>query len=100
MPWPFDGSIVPVLSDQVPGERLGQALTGLAVAGGLGGDRGELLIVAELLEPIDGLIARLVRGEDLGEEDAQGDPRSVDSIAPAMVADDGKPPRPWSWRGA
>ena len=73
------------LSDQVPGERLGQAPTSLAVAGGVGGDRGELLIVAALLESIHGLIARLVRGKDLGEEDAQGDPRRVDSIAPAMV---------------
>jgi len=61
-------------------------LTGLAVAGRLGSDRGKPLIVAELLEPIDGVIAGVIVGEDLGEEDAQGDPRGVDPLPPEMVA--------------
>ena len=76
---------LPGPSDQIPEDPLGQALPGLAVAGGLGGDRGESLVVAELLEPIDGVIAGVVVGEDLGEEDAQGDPGGVDPLPPEMV---------------
>ena len=59
---------LPGAADQIPGELLGQALPGLAVAGRLGGDGGEPPVVAELLEPVDGFVAGLVIGEDLGEE--------------------------------
>ena len=62
---------------------LGQAGAGLAVAGGLGGDGGESGIVAELLEAIDGVVAGLVVGEDLREEQSEGDPGGVDAVAPA-----------------
>ena len=67
-------------ADEIPDELLGQALAGLAVAAGLGGDRGKALIVAELLEPIDGVVAGVVVGEDLGEEEPQGDPGGVDPL--------------------
>jgi len=60
-------------------------LPGLAVAGGLGADLGEALVVAELLEPVDGVIAGVVVGEDLGQEDAQGDPGGIDPLPPEMV---------------
>jgi len=74
------------LTDEVPHDRLGQAPAGLAVAARLGADGGEPLIVAELLESIDGIVAGVVVGEDLGEEDAQGDPGGVDSLPPEMAA--------------
>jgi hypothetical protein len=73
-------------SDQVPDELLRQALSCLAVAGGLGRDRGEALIVAVLLEPVDGVITGVVVGEDLGEEETEGDPGVVDPLAPGVVA--------------
>src|SRR5512135_3472172 len=44
------------------------------------------LIVAELLEPLDGVITGVVIGRDLGEKDSQGNPRGVDAFSPAMVA--------------
>ena len=71
--------------NQIPEDALGQMLPGLAVAGRLGGDRGESLVVSKLLESVDGVIAGLVVGEDLGEEDAQCDPRGVDPLPPRMV---------------
>ena len=72
-------------SDEVPEEGFGQPLAGLAVAAGVGGDRVQTLVVPELLEPIDGVIARVVIGEDLREEDVQGDPRGVDPLPPVMA---------------
>jgi len=45
-----------------------------------------LLIVAGLLESIDGIVAGVVIGEDLGEEEAQGDPGGVDPLAPEVAA--------------
>src|SRR6476646_7516545 len=42
----------------------------------------EIVIVAALLEPIDGLVARLIRGEHLRQEHTQSDPRRVNSISP------------------
>jgi hypothetical protein len=71
--------------DQIPEDPLRQAFPGLAVTGRLGGDFGESLVVSALLEPIDGIIAGVVVGENLGEEDAQCDPRGVDSLPPRMV---------------
>ena len=65
---------------------LRQALACLAVAGGLGRDRGEALIVAVLLEAVDGVITGVVVGEDLGEEETEGDPGGVDPLAPGVVA--------------
>ena len=76
---------LPGRADEIPEDPLGQALPGFAGAAGLGGDRGEFLIVGELLEPIDGVVAGGVIGEDLGEEDAQGDPGGVDPLTPPMV---------------
>ena len=76
---------LPGRADEIPEDPLGQALPGFAVAAGLGGDRWEFMVVAELLEPIDGVVAGVVIGEDLGEEDAQGDPGGVDPLAPQMV---------------
>jgi len=58
--------------NQIPEDPLGQTLPGLAKAGRAGGDRGEPPVVAELLEPVDGVVAGVVVGEDLGEEDAEG----------------------------
>jgi hypothetical protein len=52
-------------SDEIPEEILGQTLAGVAVAAGVGSDRGQSLIVSKLLEPIDRIIARVVIGEDL-----------------------------------
>jgi hypothetical protein len=43
------------------------------------------VVVAELLESVDGVVAGVVIGEDLREEDAQGDPRGVDPLPPRMV---------------
>jgi hypothetical protein len=71
--------------NQIPEDPLGQTLPGLAIAGRVGGDRRESLIVAELLKPVDGVIAGVVVGEDLGEKDAQGDPRRVDPFPPPMA---------------
>jgi hypothetical protein len=71
--------------DQIPEDALGQMLPGLAVTGRLGGDRGESLVVSKLLESVDGVIAGVVVGENLGEEDAQCDPRGVDPLPPRMV---------------
>jgi hypothetical protein len=73
-------------SDKVPDELLRQALSRLAVTGGLGRDAGEALIVAVLLESVDGVITGVVVGEDLGEEKTEGDPRGVDPVAPEVVA--------------
>jgi hypothetical protein len=42
-------------------------------------------MISILLESIDGVIAGLVFGEDLGEKDAQSDPGSVDPFSPAMA---------------
>jgi hypothetical protein len=75
----------PDAAGQIPAEDLGEALTGLAVAGGLGRDGGEPAIRAILLEARDGVIAGVVAGEDLGEKDAERDPRVIEAIAPAMV---------------
>ena len=44
------------------------------------------MIEAVLLESIDGIIAGMVVGEDLGEEDRQRDRRGVDALAPEMMA--------------
>lgn len=73
-------------SHQVPDHRFGQPLTGFAVTGRLGRDCGEPLVIAELLKPIDGVIAGGVVGEDLGEEEAEGDPRRIDLLSPHMIA--------------
>lgn len=43
------------------------------------------MIVAEFLEAIDGVVAGVVVGEDLREEDAEGDPGSVDPLTPGMI---------------
>jgi len=71
--------------EEIPEDRLGQALSSFAIAGGFAGDGGEPLIVAELLEAIDGVVAGVVVGEDLREEDAEGDPGSVDPLTPGMI---------------
>jgi hypothetical protein len=71
--------------NQIPKNLLGQTLPGLAVAGRLGGDLGESLVVSELLEPRDGVVAGVVGGKNLGEEDAQSNPRRVDPPPPRMV---------------
>ena len=75
----------PGLSNQFPGDVLGQALAGLAVAGGGGGDRGEPLVAAVFLEAVDGIVTGVVVGEDLGEEQVQGDPRGVDPLPPGVI---------------
>ena len=72
-------------ADQFPEDPLGQSGPGPAIAGRLGGDRGEPLVVAELLEAVDGLVAGMVVGEDLREEEAQGDPGEVDPLPPLMA---------------
>ena len=41
--------------------------------------------MAELLESVDGLLAGMAVGEDLREEEAQGDPGEVDPLAPLMA---------------
>src|SRR5512135_2918937 len=74
-------------ADELPGQRLGQALAGLAVAARLGGYGGETLIVADLLEVLDGVVTGVVIGQDLGQEDRQGNPRGVDAFSPDMVAE-------------
>jgi hypothetical protein len=61
-------------------------LTGFAVAGGESGDRRECLIIAVLLEPVDGVVAGVVSGEDLREEEAQRDPWCIDTFTPLMIA--------------
>jgi hypothetical protein len=71
--------------NQIPENPFGQTLPGLAVAGRLGADRGESLVVSKLLETIDGFITGVVVGENLGEEDAQCNPRGVDPLPPRMV---------------
>jgi hypothetical protein len=73
-------------SDQVPDELRWQAVSRLAVTGGLGRDGGEAPIVPVLLEPVDGVITGVVVGEDLGEEETECDPGSVDPLAPEVVA--------------
>src|SRR6516165_3365781 len=75
----------PGAADQLPEDPLGQVAPRGAVAGRLGGDRGEPLVVADLLESIDGLITGVVLGEDLREEEAQGDPGRIDPLAPPVV---------------
>ena len=77
---------MPGAADQLPGKRLGEAWPGFTVAGRLRRHRGKPLVVEELLEAIDGVIAGLVIGEDLGEEQAQGDPGGVEAFPPLMVA--------------
>lgn len=79
------------LADEIPEDRLGQARSGLAVAGGVGRDGGQAAIVSELLESIDGVVGGMVVGEDLREEDAQGDPRGLKPLTPevASIAADG-----------
>jgi hypothetical protein len=72
-------------ADQLPEDPLGQVAAGGAVAGRLGGDRGEPLVVAGLLKSIDGLVTGVVLGEDLREEEAQGDPGRIDPLAPPMA---------------
>jgi len=52
---------------------------------GVGSDHGESLVEAAFLQSIDGLIAGRFGGEDLREEQAQGNPRLVDPIPPPMV---------------
>ena len=42
--------------------------------------------MSELLKPIDCVIARVVVGEDLGEEEAQSAPRGLDLFPPTMMA--------------
>jgi hypothetical protein len=74
-------------ADEIPGELLGQPLAGLAVAARLGSHRGEPLIIAELLEPLDGVVTGVVIGKDLGQKDPQGNPRGVDAFSPGMVAE-------------
>jgi hypothetical protein len=58
-----DGS--PGLADQVPDDRFGEALAGLARAARLDARRGEPLIVADLLEAIDSVVTGVVVGEEL-----------------------------------
>src|SRR5512147_3278151 len=77
---------LPGPADEIPGELLGQTLAGLAVAARLGSHRGQALIVAELLEPLDGVVTGVVIGKDLGQEDPQRNPRGVDAFSPGMVA--------------
>jgi hypothetical protein len=72
----------PGVADQLPEEALGQAEPGVAGAGRLRRDRGKPAVVAELLESVDGLVAGMVVGEDLREEEAQGDPGEVDPLPP------------------
>jgi hypothetical protein len=60
-------------------------LAGLAVTSRVGRDLGEALIVAGLLEPLDGVIAGVIIGEHLREEQAQGDPGRVDPLSPPMM---------------
>src|SRR5207248_1296667 len=74
------------LPDQLPGEGLGQAVAGLTIAAGLGGHGIPPAIGAVFLQAVHGFGAALVLGEDLGEEEAQGDPWDRDAIAPARVA--------------
>jgi hypothetical protein len=76
---------LPGPADEIPGDPLGEALPGFAVAARLGGDRWESVVRAELLEAVDGVVAGVVIGEGLGEEDAQGDPRGVDPLTPGIV---------------
>jgi hypothetical protein len=57
-------------ADELPGQFLGQPLAGLAVAARLGSHRGKALIVAELLEPLDGVVTGVVIGKDLVEMSA------------------------------
>src|SRR5262249_30001790 len=76
---------VPGPADQLPEEALGQAESGIAVAGRLRRDRGESVVMAELLEAVDGLVAGMVVGEGLREEEAQGGPGESDALAPLMA---------------
>ncbi len=74
------------LADEVPEDGFGQARSGLAIAGGVGRDGGQAPVVSELLESIDGVVAGVVVGEDLREEDPEGDPRCVDPPTPGVVS--------------
>jgi hypothetical protein len=74
-------------SGEVPDEFLGQSLSGLAVTPRVRGDRGEALIVAEFLESLDGFIAGVIVGDHLREEEAQGDPGTIDPVSPLMTAE-------------
>src|SRR6185312_8505177 len=76
---------LPGLPDEIPGERLRQAAARFAVGGAVGGDLGEVAVVAVFLESVDGLVARRIRGEHLGEEHAERDPGRVDPLAPLMA---------------
>jgi hypothetical protein len=44
------------------------------------------VIVSVLLELLEGFIAGVIAGEDLGEEQAQSNPRCIDPVSPEMVA--------------
>ena len=74
------------LADEFPDDLLGEAVPGLAIAGRAGRDTRKLLVIAILLESVDGIVAGLVVGEDLREEDAEGGPRREDPIAPRVAA--------------
>jgi hypothetical protein len=78
-------------ADELPDQPFGEALAGLAVAAGLGGDGGEALIVTELLEALDGVVTGVVIGEDLGQEERQGNPGCGDAISPDRVAESARP---------
>jgi hypothetical protein len=43
--------------------------------------------VAEFLESLDGFIARVIVGDHLREEQAQGDPGTRDPVSPLMTAE-------------
>lgn len=73
------------LSDEFPEDGFGQSPSGFAVAGGVGRDGGEIPIISIFLESVDGVVAGVVVGEDLGEEEAERDPRGIDPPTPAMV---------------
>jgi hypothetical protein len=73
-------------ADELPSQLLGQTLAGLAVAARLGSHCGKALIVAKLLEPLDGVITGVVIGKDLGQKDTQSSQRCVDILSPWMVA--------------
>ncbi len=60
-------------------------MAGLAVAGRLRAHGGQALIGAELLEAFDGVVAGVVIGEDLGQEQAERDPGGVEAVPPGMM---------------
>jgi hypothetical protein len=76
---------IPGLPNQLPTELLRKALRGLTITRSLYRDLWQSLIIAALLEAIDGLIAALFSKQDLREKDDQGDPRRVDAGSPLMT---------------